>query len=62
MAMNGPGDAMEHWAAAVAASIIGIVMAALVVMVSFKVAGPGPAYTFTNRSSVHSPVAAVAVH
>jgi len=53
---------MEHWAAAVAASIIGIVMAAFVVMVSFKVAGPGPAYTFTNHSSVHSPVAAVAEH
>jgi len=40
---------MEHWMAAVVASIVGIAMVVLVVAVSFKVAGPGPRYTFTNQ-------------
>lgn len=52
---------MEHWVAAVAASIVGIVMVAVVVIVSFRVAGPGPAYTFTNQTT-HSAVTTVAEH
>jgi hypothetical protein len=43
---------MEHWKAAVVASIVGITMVALVVVVSFKVAGAGPRYTFTNQPTV----------
>jgi hypothetical protein len=49
---------MEHWFAAVAASIIGIVGVALVVLVSLRVAGPEPAYTFVN----HPAVTSIAVH
>jgi hypothetical protein len=37
-------------------------MVAVVVIVSFRVAGPAPAYTFTNQSTVQSPVTAVAEH
>lgn len=40
---------MEHWVAAVVASIVGVAMVVLVVAVSFKVAGPGPRYTFSNQ-------------
>ncbi len=40
---------MEHWFAAVAASIVGVVMVALVIAVALKVAGPEPRYTFTNQ-------------
>lgn len=43
---------MEHWIAAVVASIVGAVMVALVIVVSFKVAGPEPRYTFSNQPTV----------
>ncbi len=43
---------MEHWIAAVAASIVGVAMAVLVVVVSFKVAGPEPQHTFSNQPTV----------
>ena len=43
---------MEHWVAAVVASIVGAVMVVLVIVVSFKVAGPGPRYSFSNQPTV----------
>ncbi|HEX7107543.1 MAG TPA: hypothetical protein VF218_16370 [Acidothermaceae bacterium] len=43
---------MEHWIAAVVASIVGVVMVAVVIFVSFKLAGPAPRYTFTNQPTV----------
>jgi hypothetical protein len=43
---------MEHWKAAVVACIVGVAMVALVVVVSLKVAGPGPQYTFTHQPTV----------
>lgn len=49
---------MEHWFAAVAASVIGIVVTVLVVALSLRLAGPGPAYTFVN----HPTIPTVAVH
>lgn len=45
---------MEHWIAAVVASIVGVAMVVLVVAVSFKVAGPGPRYTFSNQPTTGS--------
>jgi hypothetical protein len=54
---------MEHWPAAVVASIIGLIMAVAVVAVSFRIAGPAPAYTFTNHSTAeHSTVTTVAAN
>ncbi len=43
---------MEHWLAAVVASIVGAVMVVVVLVTAFKIAGPGPAYTFSNHSRV----------
>jgi hypothetical protein len=43
---------MEHWIAAVVASIVGVVTAVLVVVVSFEVAGPGPQHTFSNQPTI----------
>jgi len=37
---------MEHWFAAVAASVLALVMVAFVVVLSLRVAGPGPAHHF----------------
>jgi hypothetical protein len=45
----------------VVASIIGLMMAVAVVALSFRIAGPAPAYTFTNHSATnHSTVTTVA--
>jgi hypothetical protein len=41
--------AMEHWPAAAAASIVAIAMVVLVVLLSFRFAGPAPPYLFINR-------------
>jgi hypothetical protein len=43
---------MEHWLAAVVASVVGALMVIVVLVTAFKVAGPGPAYTFSNHSRV----------
>jgi len=43
---------MEHWIAAVVASIVGTAMVVVVIVVSFKLAGPAPRYTFTNQPTV----------
>jgi hypothetical protein len=41
--------AMEHWTAAAAASIVAIAMVVLVVLLSFRFAGPAPPYLFVNQ-------------
>lgn len=43
---------MEHWIAAVVASIVGVAMVLVVIAVSFKVAGPAPRYTFSNQPTI----------
>jgi hypothetical protein len=43
---------MEHWIAAVLASIVGVAMAVVVVVVSFNVAGPEPQHNFSNQPTV----------
>lgn len=49
---TGTERVMEHWPAALAASVIAVVMVLVVVLVSFRVAGPAPPYLFINQPTV----------